>query len=50
MLLGVITNIMNLLNVQTYINTLINGLIMIGVLCLDKFMVTRQLKKTNLQE
>lgn len=50
MLLGVIDNIMNLLNVQTYISTLVNGLIMIGVLILDKIMMNKQLKKTNLKE
>lgn len=49
MLLGIIDNIMNLLNVQTYISTMVNGLIMIGVLCLDKVMMAKQLKKTNLE-
>lgn len=50
MLLGMIDSIMNLLNVQTYISTLVNGVIMIGVLCLDKVMMNKQLKKTNLAE
>lgn len=49
MLLGVIDNIMNRLNVQTYVSTLVNGLIMIGVLCLDKAMMNKQLKKANLR-
>lgn len=50
MLVGIVDNIMNLLNVQTYISTLVNGLIMIGVLLLDKMMMNKQLKKTNLAE
>lgn len=49
MLLGIIDNAMNLLNVQTYVSTMVNGLIMIGVLCLDKVMAARQLEKTNLE-
>ncbi|MBQ8306832.1 MAG: ABC transporter permease [Blautia sp.] len=49
MLLGIIDNIMNLLNVQTYVSTMVNGLIMIGVLCLDKVMMAKQLKKANLE-
>lgn len=49
MLLGIIDNIMNLLNVQTYISTMVNGMIMIGVLCLDRAMMNKQLKKTNLE-
>ena len=48
MLLGVIDNIMNLLNVQTYVCTLIMGLIMIGVLCLDKIMMSKKTKKVNI--
>lgn len=50
MLLGMIDSIMNLLNVQTYISTLVNGVIMIGVLCLDKIMMNKQLQKTNLSK
>lgn len=50
MLLGIIDNIMNLLNVQTYMSTLVNGVIMIAVLCLDKIMMNKQMKKTNLAE
>lgn len=49
MLLGVVDNIMNLLNVQTYVNTLITGLIMIGILYLDKVMMTKKTKKANLE-
>lgn len=50
MLLGIIDNIMNLLNVQTYINTFITGLIMIGVLYLDKVLTLKREKKANLGE
>lgn len=50
MLLGMIDSIMNLLNVQTYISTLVNGVIMIGVLCLDKIMMNKQLQKTDLSK
>ena len=49
MLLGVVDNIMNLLNVQTYVNTLITGLIMIGILYLDKVMMTKKTMKANLE-
>lgn len=49
MLLGVINNMMNLLNVQTYINRLVTGLIMIGVLYLDKIMMDKKTKKANLE-
>ena len=45
MLLGVINNMMNLLNVQTYVNRLVTGLIMIGVLYLDKVMMHKKTKK-----
>ena len=49
MLLGVVDNIMNLLNVQTYAITLVTGLIMIGVLYLDKIMVNKDTEKKNLE-
>lgn len=49
MLLGVIDNIMNLLNVQTYICTMVTGMIMIGVLYLDKIMMNKRTEKTNLE-
>lgn len=49
MLLGVIDNIMNLLNVQTYICTMVTGMIMIGVLYLDKIMMNKRTEKANLE-
>lgn len=49
MLLGVINNIMNLMNVQTYVNRLVTGLIMIIVLYMDKVMMTKKTKKANLE-
>lgn len=48
MLLGIIDNIMNLLNVQTYVSTLVTGLIMIGVLYLDRVLTNKRTKKANL--
>jgi len=48
MLLGVINNMMNLLNVQTYVNRMVTGLIMIGVLYLDKIIMDKKTKKANL--
>lgn len=41
MILGMVSNIMNLLNVQTYISTLVTGVIMIGVLYMDKVLTER---------
>lgn len=47
LILGMVSNIMNLLNVQTYVSTLVTGLIMIGVLYLDKILTERK-KKASL--
>lgn len=44
MILGIVSNVMNLLNVQTYVATMVTGLIMIGVLYLDKIMTERKKK------
>lgn len=44
MILGIISNIMNLLNAPTYLTTLSTGVIMIGVLLLDKFLAGRKQK------
>lgn len=44
MILGIIDNIMNLLNAAPYVSTLVTGLIMIGVLILDKFLTERKNK------
>ena len=43
-ILGVVSNMMNLLNVQTYVSTLVTGVIMIGVLYLDKVLTERKKK------
>ena len=45
MILGVVSNIMNLLNVQTYVSTLVTGVIMIGVLYMDKILTERKQKE-----
>ena len=42
MILGIVSNVMNLLNVQTYVSTMVTGLIMIGVLYLDKVLTARR--------
>ena len=47
MILGIVSNVMNLLNVQTYVSTMVTGLIMIGVLYLDKILTDRR-KKASL--
>ena len=47
LILGIVSNVMNLLNVQTYVSTLVTGLIMIGVLYLDKVLTDRR-KKASL--
>lgn len=47
MILGIVSNMMNLLNVQTYVSTMVTGLIMIGVLYLDKVLTERR-KQENL--
>ena len=44
LILGIVSNVMNLLNVQTYVSTLVTGLIMIGVLYLDKVLTDRRKK------
>ena len=49
MLLGIVNNIMNLLGVQTYVNRLVTGLIMIGVLYLDHIMMNKKTEKANLE-
>ena len=41
MILGIIENSMNLLNVQTYVNTMVTGIIIILVLCMDKVIYNR---------
>lgn len=41
-ILGMIDNVMNLLNVQTYIKTMITGLIMIAILYMDKVLSERR--------
>lgn len=42
MILGIINNMMSLSNVQTYVSTMVTGLIMIGVLYLDKVLTKRK--------
>jgi len=49
MLLGIVNNIMNLMSVQTYVNRLVTGLIMIGVLYLDHVMMNKRTEKLNLE-
>lgn len=46
MILGIVANVMNLLNVQTYVSTMVTGLIMIGVLYLDKILTERKKKES----
>lgn len=46
MILGIVSNVMNLLNVQTYVSTMVTGLIMIGVLYLDKVLTERKKKES----
>lgn len=47
-LLGMVDNVMNLLNVQTYVSRLVTGLIMIGVLYMDRVMMNKKTEKANL--
>ncbi|MFV0529566.1 MAG: ABC transporter permease [Lachnospiraceae bacterium] len=49
MLLGGVDNIMNLLNTQTYFKTMVTGLIMIGVLYLDRVLTNKRHEKLNLE-
>ena len=49
MLLGAVDNVLNLLNVQTFINTLVTGVIMIAVLELDRIMMNKETEKANLE-
>lgn len=44
MILGIVSNAMNLLSIQTYVSTMVTGLIMIGVLYLDKVLTERRKK------
>lgn len=46
MILGIVANVMNLLNVQTYVSTMVTGMIMIGVLYLDKILTERKKKES----
>ena len=46
MILGIVSNMMNLLNVQTYVSTMVTGFIMIGVLYLDKVLTERRKKQS----
>ena len=41
MLLGILENMLTLLNIDTYVNTIINGLIIIAILSLNRFLMPK---------
>ena len=45
MVLGIIANIMSLKRVQSWVSTMLTGLIMIGVLYIDKVLTERRQKE-----